>query len=337
MIFLKDVLLRLHALLQRFPWVMPLYGFASGLASFLLVKRQDDFAKVIAIVMLVTWLWLALENVFNQQLSRRFGLQIPTWLLRFATQMVHQQSLFFVLPFFALTTAWDSGQLVFTGLLGLCALIAIVDPLYFNWLAPRRWLYLGFHSLTLFAVLLTAMPIILHQTTAQSYQWALLISVLLSFPSLLGTLKINRWWRWLALPGVSLALLGVGWLARPWVPPATLWLSEVVVSAQMNARQRAPGQAREQLSSAQLKQQGLYAYTAINAPRGLTERIYHVWRHNGKEVDRIALDIQGGTQAGYRAWSHKQNFPSDPSGKWRVDVLTAGGQTLGVLRFTVNP
>jgi hypothetical protein len=337
MSFLKNQLLRLFALMQRYPWVMPLYGFVSGLAGFFLVKRQDEFAKVIAIVMLVTWLWLALENVFSQQLARRFGLQLPTWLLRFATQMVHQQSLFFVLPFFALTTTWASGQLVFTALLGACALIAIIDPLYFNWLAPRRWLYLAFHSLTLFAVLLTAMPIILHQTTAQSYQWALLASVLLAFPSLLGVLKVNHWWRWLALPCLSLLLLGAGWLARPWVPPATLWLSNMVVSAQVDPDKRTPGQAREQLSSAQLKQQGLYAYTAINAPRGLRERVYHVWRLNGQEVDRIALDIHGGTKNGYRAWTHKQNFPADPSGNWTVQVLTDAGQMLGVLRFRVTP
>jgi subtilisin-like proprotein convertase family protein len=49
------------------------------------------------------------------------------------------------------------------------------------------------------------------------------------------------------------------------------------------------------------------------------------------------LDIHGGTKAGYRAWTHKQNFPRDPSGNWRVEVITDGGQTLGVLRFRVDP
>lgn len=32
--------------------------------------------------------------------------------------MIHQETLFFVLPFFFITTTWNSGQLVFTGLLG---------------------------------------------------------------------------------------------------------------------------------------------------------------------------------------------------------------------------
>ncbi len=81
---------------------------------------------------------------------------------------------------------------------------------------------------------------------------------------------------------------------------------------------------------------GLYAYTAINAPRGLDERIYHVWQFNGKEVDRIPLDIHGGRKEGYRAWTHKQNFPGNPAGKWQVRVLTEDGQLIGVLRFKVT-
>ncbi|MGV2836997.1 DUF2914 domain-containing protein, partial [Pseudomonas shirazensis] len=85
----------------------------------------------------------------------------------------------------------------------------------------------------------------------------------------------------------------------------------------------------------QIRGAGLYAYTAINAPRGLNERIYHVWQLNGKEVDRIALDIHGGRKEGYRAWTHKQNFPPNPVGRWQVRVLTEDGQVIGVLRFKV--
>ena len=67
----------------------------------------------------------------------------------------------------------------------------------------------------------------------------------------------------------------------------------------------------------------------------MNERIYHVWLHDGREVDRIALDIQGGRKQGYRAWSHKQNFPSEVLGRWQVQVLTEAGQMIGVLRFDV--
>ena len=99
---------------------------------------------------------------------------------------------------------------------------------------------------------------------------------------------------------------------------------------------RTPGDSLEDISVAQVRSNGLYAYTAINAPRGLDERIYHVWQFNGKELDRIALDIHGGRKEGYRAWSHKQNFPGDPVGRWQVRVLTEDGQVIGVLRFNVT-
>ena len=55
-----------------------------------------------------------------------------------------------------------------------------------------------------------------------------------------------------------------------------------------------------------------------------------------EEVDRIALDIKGGRKEGYRAWTHKQNFPPNPVGCWQVRVLTEDGQMIGVLRFRVT-
>lgn len=331
----KNRVLGLLALFQRHPGTVAIFGFASGLASFLLVERQAELAQVLALVMLVSWLWLILENILREHIAKWFGLELPPPLLRYATQMIHQESLFFVLPFFFITTTWNSGQLLFSGLLASAALISIIDPLYYRWLAPKRWLFLAYHTLTLFAVLLTALPIIFKLTTPQSYQLALAAAVVLSFPSLFTIITVQRWWRGLLLVGLTLAIGAAGWLARTWVPPATLWLTEVAVTSEFDNQNRAPGESIKQLSVAQLRAQGLFAYTAINAPRGLNERIYHVWRRDGGEVERIALDIHGGRKEGYRAWTHKQNFPEDAVGRWQVQVLTEAGQMIGVLRFRV--
>lgn len=324
---------RLIELIKRYPGVIALGGFISGIGSFILVDRQESLASWVAILMLVSWVWLMLENSFTQLFVRLFKREIPQPLLRYATQMIHQESLFFVLPFFFVTTTWNSGQLIFTGLLGAAGLVSIIDPLYYRWVAPRRWLFLALHTLTLFAAMLTALPIILHLTTAQSFKLALGVSMLLSFPSLASSFPINNARRAIALVLVTLSIGGAGWLLRSWVPPATLWMTEVAISSQL--QNRTPGDSLKQVSASQIRSAGLYAYTAIKAPRGLNERIYHVWQFNGKEVDRIALDINGGRKEGYRAWTHKQVFPANPVGRWQVRVLTEDGQVIGVLRFRV--
>ena len=324
---------RLIELIKRYPGVIALGGFISGIGSFILVDRQESLASWVAVLMLVSWVWLMLENTFTQLFTRVFKREIPQPLLRYATQMIHQESLFFVLPFFFVTTTWNSGQLIFTGLLGAAGLVSIIDPLYYRWVAPRRWLFLALHTLTLFAAMLTALPIILHLTTAESFKLALGVAMLLSFPSLASSFPINNARRAVALVLVTLAIGGAGWWLRSWVPPATLWMTEVAISTEV--QNRTPGESLKQVSASQIRSAGLYAYTAIKAPRGLNERIYHVWQHNGKEVDRIALNINGGRKEGYRAWTHKQVFPANPVGRWQVRVLTEDGQVIGVLRFRV--
>lgn len=323
-------------LILRYPGVVALFGFCSGVASFVLVERHAGLAKVIAAVMLASWLWLMLENSLRRGVERRFGWKVPPPLLRYVTQMVHQESLFFIIPFFFITTTWNSGQSAFTVLLGIAALISLIDPLYYKWLAPRRWIYLAFHALTLFAVLLTALPIIFHLSTPQSYLCSLVIAVLLALPSLLSFFPEWNWKSLIAIPLLALSVGLVGWMGRTWVPPATLWLTDVAVTMSIDDASRKPGNRLRQLSSRELRDNGLYAFTAINAPRGLKERIYHVWEHNGRRVDRIPLDISGGREAGYRAWTHKRNFPGSPEGRWRVRVVTEAGQMIGMLRFDVT-
>lgn len=321
--------------LKQHPRALAWAGFVSGVGSFFLVERKPALAQVVALMMLASWVWLMGENTLRRNALRLLKVRVPRPALHFITQMVHQESLFFVLPFFFFTLTWNSGQVVFMALLCLAALVSVIDPIYYNHLARRRWLYLGFHSLALFVVLLTALPIILHLSTAQSYPLALGTAVVLAIPSIIKALPPRRWWRGLALVGVVLVLGISGWQARLWVPPATLWLTHVSISFDVNYDEKQPGRSVGQLTETSLHRNGLFAYTAIRAPRGLKERIYHVWRLNGEVVDTIALDIQGGRQEGYRAWTHKQHFPENAVGDWQVQVVTEAKQMIGMLRFEV--
>jgi hypothetical protein len=292
---------------------------------------------MIGLLMLVSWVWLILESWLRAGFLKRFGFALPPAVMRFATQLVHQESLFFALPFFLVVTTWDHGQALFTGLLLVCALVSLVDPVYYNWLAPRRSLFVAFHALTLFAVLLVVNPLLFHLTTGQSLLLALGLALLFSLPSLGKLLTFVRWWRLAVMLLMLVALAAGTWQARVLIPPAALRLTDISLAQQVDRDLRKPGVSLKQIDAASLHREGLYAFTAVRAPRGLRERIHHVWRQNGVEVDRITLDIRGGRDEGYRAWTHKLNFPADSVGRWQVRVVTDSGQLIGLTRFVVYP
>lgn len=335
MAVIKKVIRRTLKIAERYPWIIPLFGFVSGVASFFLVERkQEQFAQIISILMLASWLWLAMENLLQRGISHWFGIKVPPVILRYVNQLVHQESLFFVIPFFFITTAWNSGQLVFTSVLIIAALVSIIDPLYYHWLAPRRWLYFSFHGITLFAALLAALPLIFHLPTSKSYLWALGISAVLSSPGIARSFS-EIWWKRVPIMLLVIAItFGAGLAARHWIPPASIWLTQVAITNRIDNTSHSPTKKLKVITQEQLHQ-GVYAYTAIHAPRGLRERIYHAWYQDGKEFDRIPLDISGGNEDGYRSWSHKMNFPKDAAGNWRIQVETEARQVLGILRFQV--
>ena len=92
------------------------------------------------------------------------------------------------------------------------------------------------------------------------------------------------------------------------------------------------------VSVTELRERGLVAYTAIYAPAGLLQPVEHVWRRNGEIINRVPLSpVQGGRREGFRTFSRKTGFPSDPVGRWTVDVMTGHGQLIGRLRFRVVP
>ena len=332
---IQRVFFWLIGLTKKYAGLVALFGFVTGLISLWLVEKREHFAQFFAVFMLAGWVWLMLEHWLRDGLLNRYGVTVSEDLTRFVTQLLHQESLFFALPFFLAATHWDQPQALFTAFMLGCALVAVIDPLYNNVLAKRRALFLAFHSFALFAVFMVVLPLLFFLTTSQSLQWSLVISVLLSIPSLRPLLSNAGRWR-LPLLAVLLTVLAGGiWLARGLVPAPVLRLTEIQLSQQMDSNQRSPGATITDIDVESLQQLGLYAFTSVQAPRGLTEHIYHQWIHEGGEPEQIALDIQGGRKEGYRAWTRKQKFPANPLGNWQVRVVTDSGQLIGSSRFHV--
>ncbi|MGR4067556.1 DUF5924 family protein [Billgrantia sp. C5P2] len=315
-------------------WLWPPLAFAAGVGSFFLVERQQWLGAVLALSMLLAWALLLSESLIGRLLARRGHPSLPRGVTTFIAQMVHQETLFFCLPFVLATTVWASGQGLFALLVLGMAVFSILDPFYYKLAERARWLYFAFHAQCVFLVVLVIMPLMLQLTTGQSLRLALACMLVFSLPSLLQLLRpmtIRRW----TIVLVTLPLLTLlAWTGRAWVPPANLWISASALSPAFDVAKRSP-EGSALLTPDTLGSQGLYAYTAIRAPRGLREEVVHEWRHEGELVDRIPLTIHGGRQEGYRAWTHKLNFPTDPAGRWRIDVMTDSGQRIGVLRFQV--
>ncbi|HEY0915942.1 MAG TPA: DUF5924 family protein [Solimonas sp.] len=313
-------------------------NFVLGVGSFFLINRQEVMGLWLAGFLLLGWLMILAEGTLGQWLGRLRPqwAQSSPWLLRFVTQGIHQETFFFSLPFLLHTTTWASAQSLFTVAVGLAALASCWDPIYHRQMTGRPAMFLAYHALSVYVATLILLPTFVHLTTTETLAWAALAVAVLAVPSLAQLAERRRLRHWFASFAGAAGLGVLAWLYGPWVPPVTLWINQGVISQQVDEAARTPGSNVREISVADLNANGLYAFSAIRAPRGLREQVFHRWVHEGREVDRIPLHIAGGREQGYRAWTRKTGFPADCRGDWKVQVITDGGQLIGEMRFRVK-
>lgn len=318
--------LRAAVRVLHFAW--PYLAFAIGVASYALIERTDKLAAWLVFTVFASWVWLLAEP----WLKPMRGWRLSRRLARYATQAVHQETLFFGLPFLLRATDWGTGQALFTGTVAILCLVSLIDPLYFRYVCPHRWRFYAFHGLVAFLAMQAFAPVVFRLDTVSGYRLALATGFVVAAQ---GFIRLRwgwrRWGRIVLLLGAVAAL----WAIQPWVPPITLWMTSGAITQQFDRRQLHPGEVAVVLSPAQL-QKGAYAYMALRAPAGLKEPVFHVWRHAGVEFERIPIEITGGREAGYRTWSFKRRFDADPAGYWTVTAETRGGQRIGRLGFEVR-
>lgn len=328
----QDRLTRLEAFLHRFPWLLPAISFAGGWLGFIMVKRGADAARIIAMLAIVGWLWLLIEPLLRRRLERsRPGM--GNLLSNFVSQSLQQELLFFSLPLIIGATQIDAGQITFTSLVGLGALLTTLDPVYERYIATRAARRLMFHAYCSWIAALVVLPIVVRLPLEKALPLSMAAVgawVLLTLPLSWKSLRTGRQRIvWLAALLLSPALV---WTLRGHVPAAGLAVTQAQVA--QSIEELTPGPAVKRIPAAQLAQ-GVIAFAAIRAPAGLSQSVIFEWRH-GEYSERITEEIHGGSRGGFRTYSRKQVFPEGSAGRWTVDVLTPQGQLLKRMTFVVT-
>ena len=91
------LLRRLFTVVNRRPWLLPAISFAAGWVGFLLVRRGEEVARVIALLALCGWFWLLLEPWIRRRLEKRRK-RVGNFVVNFVSQSLQQELLFFSLP-----------------------------------------------------------------------------------------------------------------------------------------------------------------------------------------------------------------------------------------------
>jgi hypothetical protein len=317
-------------------WGISLCSLSLGLATLLVFRRGLPHVGWIVGYLLLLVLLVAAIAELRQPLEQR-GQRLVVGAADYAVQTLYHGLLLFVLPAYWASATFDSPNVAFLVCVVAGALVTAVDPWYVTLVQPRRWLNRALLAFSIFAALNVALPLLgIRPILALEGAAALTAAAMMPVFRERGVLT----WRhaWVRSAAVAVVALVLAWFGRVVVPPAPLFVARATMARSV-AMLEPVDPVEGPIPAATVEEWGgLAAYTAVYAPAGLSQQIEHVWWKDGRLLGRIALSpVRGGRKEGFRTYSRKVDLKPPYQGRYRVDVMTASGQLIGRLRFTVVP
>lgn len=319
-------------------WPISIASLALGLGALFVFRRGLPHVAWIVGYLLLLWLLFVLITELRAPLLER-GRGLVLTAADYTIQTLYHNLLLFVLPAYYAAATLDSLNAIFPAAVALGALVTAVDPLYRRLVQPRRWLNHALLGFSFFAALNVALPLV-GTRPILALEGSAVLSALALAPAFR---RVGRF-GWIRAHATAVAAAVVAifliWFARGLVPPAPLFLARAVVARDVTDLAPVDPAENHALSSSTVLAWGqLAAYTAVYAPAGVRQVIRHVWWRDRVMLADVPLPtpVQGGRLRGFRTYSRFTDLRPPVAGRYRVDVLTASGQLIGRLRFTVTP
>jgi hypothetical protein len=322
----------------RFRRVLPWVSLCIGVISALVMDRGPKRAAFVAFGAVVLWAalialhWLVRLDPTRGGWFRRTLLSAVRRSSLVATQSLVQLTLFFALPFYYKAASFHLGHVAFLSALSIVSAMSLWDPL-------TEWLFTGplraplLPAIGSFVALDAVLPGLGLSTRVSLW--------IAAFTSALGVVALAAFH---APPERRVHVVGLatlGTLLLPFalqfgvasiVPAAPLRLTKIEIGTGVADHEVVHAEDRYEQTPARL-----YCATAIWSPIGVKDRLFHVWRYEGQERQRIELDIRGGGRGGgFRTFSRIQLGGAHAAGKYRCSVETEAGQVLGTKTVRVG-
>jgi hypothetical protein len=330
-----DQLVRHHPRLRWVrKWGVSIVSVLMGLITLFIFRRGIEYFQLFMGYLLFLWLAGVLFGETRKAIAER-GPRVVWFLVDYTVQTLLHGLILFLLPIYYASTTLTSVNVGFFLILVAAVILTAVDPWYRAVSERFRWLEMALFGLGLFASLNVAFPLV-----GVGSAWALPLSGVGAALALTPAFRLRQgssWKRAAGGAGVAAVVLATSlWWVREWIPPTPLSLAQVTFARGVD--QLEPVEPVKRLSVEELRRWGrLVAFAAITSPSGVNEPIHHVWRKDGRIVATMPmLRIRGGRPGGFRTYSWKTDFGSDPAGLWSVEVRTSDDRLVGRVRLRVS-
>lgn len=324
-------------------WFHSLYALTLGSFVVLFAQKGFERARILAVSIGAAWLLVLVffrlygGGQSHEQLEKAHAkIRIRFFAMTYVLKNLYQGMLFFVLPFYFKSATWGAPNFVFVILLGLFAVLATMDIVMDRFVMRKRLFASIFHGLTIFATLNLVIPAVIPDTrTLWSLMGAAGVTVI-AFWTLHAPLAILKRWKYIVMLVVSCgAGVAAVYFAKPIIPPVPMYLAKGAVGPKQLKDGRLAMEVKEVHTSVIHE---VFAVTDVVIPGGEGDSLQHVWRHDGREVQRsFNVKVAGAPKGSVRLLSSlgEDKKPDNLAGDWTIDVETEDGQLVGRVAFKV--
>lgn len=319
-----------------------MYALALGVGVVLFAQRGFLHARWLTVSLSLAWLFLLLffrvyksgrQRVEVQGVRKKLRFYVMTYVLK----NLYQGMLFFLLPFYWRSATFGADNQWFVVAIAACAFLATLDLVFDQVLMRWKVAASAFYLFTLFCAANVFVPALFPGTASHRSLIAAAVIAHLGFWTLhIEPARLFRPLPLLALGGATALFTGAVYLARPYVPPASLWIDHAGVGPTLRDDRRLQLEARRLHVDAF---ESLHAVTDLAVPAGNGNTLLHRWRRGAEEVHRTrGIAPEAASSPGHirlRSTLPAAELPQPPTGRWWVDVLTSEGQLVGSTSFEI--